>query len=230
MSSLSKFETGHNIPGKSRIIKAVDVPLVLEASDILKRAKILAAGIEAQARSEANTIIQNAQSEASQIIENTKAECNEHVNEIIRAEQSKAEDAASQQIIAITADLQNQLANLDNHLIDLVGKAIEKIIGSIDETDLIERAVTQGLRELKDQHGLTLLVHSSQFDAAQVAISRFHSFVGHEKGPIHRVEIDSDLKPGECFILGAGGLLDISLKTQIENITEGLRVHVQGAG
>lgn len=218
----------HSTSRKTRIIKAVDVPIHIDAGNVLQRARILSEELENQAQEKARGILENAEKEAQLIIDNARAEGAEQAALIIQEQRTTAEKEAAEYILDLTSDLQNQLKHLDNHLIALVETALQKIIGDIGETDKIEKAVSQGLQELKDQYGLILLVHASQFDAAQVAISRFHSFVGHDKGPIHRVEIDADLSPGDCFIRSSGGLLDISFKTQIENIIEGLLLRQQG--
>ncbi len=230
MDNVSEYDPEQKSFGQARIVKAVDVSLMRDAGDIIEKARIQAGNIAKQAGEEADRIIEAAQQEASLIIDRSVNEGRELVHNIDREERIKAEKKSTDYLLNLTSDLQNQLTNIDGHLIDLVGNAIKKIIGEINETDLIERAVTQGLQELKDQYRLILLVHSSQFDAAQVAVSRFHSFVGHEEGPIHRVEVDADLRPGECFLLSSGGLLDISIATQVANILEVLRMRPQGAG
>ena len=207
----------------ARIIKAVDAASMEKAHDVLERSRLRAQSIEEEARQEARAILAQAREEAGNILKQANTNADEMTEAIRQEEHGRAASKAAVDIAGALSRLQGELDKVDEHILGLVRGALTKIMGEMDDADLIEKLVREGIRDLKDQYGLKLLVHSSQYNPAELAVSRFHSFIGHEKGPIQRVEVDSKLRPGDCHIVSSGGLLDISVESQIDKLLDGLR-------
>lgn len=210
-------------PEKAQIIKAVDVSLLKNESDILEKAQLRAKKIEEDAVIKAKKILSDAEEQSALIIQEAKAAGEEHAARIDQEATAQANKQAGDKMIEVFSKLHEELDRLDLHVISLVDLALKKIIGELDEVEKIERVISRGLLDLREQNSIIISVHAAQFEAAQKAVARFHSQLKNGQKPIGRVEVDEKLHPGECLISSSNSVLDISIETQIDQIIRGLQ-------
>ncbi|MGH1350149.1 MAG: hypothetical protein ACRBBN_04985 [Methyloligellaceae bacterium] len=209
---------------KAIVIKAVDVPAFMQSVDIIEKAKLRADSIEKNAIQKAQQILTSARNSAEEIEEKAKEETRQLCQNIEKEERKRINTELAEEVIRTTENLQKQLNQLDLHLITLVKKSLEIIIGETNDIERIEQVIKQGLLHLKEQLGLTLLVSAEEFSHARKAISQLPALVPDHPGPIQKIEIDTELKAGEYYLVSSGGLLNISIPTQIDQITQSLKI------
>ncbi len=205
---------------EARIIRAVDVALHQEASDILERSRLRAEKIESEALSKAQSIIDTAHITSKKIIENAEADGEKIKQNIENEVRIQANAHAAESISIALSQLQEEFNKIDRQVVSLVEIALRKIIGDIDQVSQIEKIVSQGLAELKEVYSITLQVHPSSLEAAEKAKARIQARYKDGKGPMKEVETAPNILPGECMLVSSGGVLNISIETQIEKVVD----------
>lgn len=212
-----------NKPEKAQIIKAVDASLLRNEADIIEKAQLRAKKIEEDAIIRANAILAEAEENSAVIIQEARVAGEKQAASIASEIEAQAGRQACERMIDIFSRLQEELDKLDLHVISLVDLALKKIIGDMDDVQRIEKVISRGLMDLKEQNSIVLSVHAAQFEATQLAVSRFHHQLKNGRKPITRVEVDEKLRSGECLISSTNSVLDISIETQIEQVIRGLQ-------
>ncbi|MEM7620388.1 MAG: FliH/SctL family protein [Pseudomonadota bacterium] len=204
-----------------RVIKADDAAKILEASNVIGKAKLDSVNILTETEKEAKNIIEKAQQKSQEIIENAKAEAEKLKESICHDEKIKAEKQLNAKTLNFMAQLKSDFKKCDTAIIDLVFKSLEKIIGHFKKEDIFLHIIKEGIADLDGQIGLKLRVHPSDETIAADAIDQLSI---HYTGrcPIDAVELSSNVEPGQCVLVSEGGILDISLDSQFSNILDSL--------
>ena len=108
---------------------------------------------------------------------------------------------------------------LEPWLISVVDTVIHKIIGSIETGDVVSRLVREGMAEMDPRHTIFLRVHP---DIYVDAVKSMETYPDRFKG-IGKVASDSNLHADQLILEGSGGLIDVSLKTQLSVLLNELK-------
>lgn len=210
----------HNLISTCRIIKKTDAQEALRAFGVLDEAKMNAESITAEAQKKANTLIENANKTAKNIIDQAIQEANTQKNDIIEHEKVQAQKNAAKEVLALISTVQANVKNCDKHILNLVHQSIEKILGHFDKSELLAQVIQQGIKELCGQYNLKLRIHPIDEECARSALDGLK--ISQGTNPIGHLEVTTSIEPGRCYLVGDGGLLDISLASQVDHIIDGL--------
>lgn len=133
-------------------------------------------------------------------------------------ERGKAEMA--EQVVATVSQSAQYLAQLEGTLVDVVMKALRRILGECDERERTERVVRTALELLRQQHQVRIKLPPAQLEllrdrlsALQAAFPRIHSL---------EVMADPRLPADGCVLETELGVIDASLETQLRAIEKAL--------
>jgi type III secretion protein L len=96
----------------------------------------------------------------------------------------------------------------------LVIQCLEKVIGEMDDQDLILRIVRSGLAVTRNEHRVMVRVCDAELEWVKDAVSRL--LQSHPGINALDIVADSRLKKGACIIESELGVVDASLDTQLE--------------
>lgn len=216
-----KPETQNTASSSFRIIKANEAENIVASSNIVDQANRTSEDIVNKANKNAVLIVENARKQAQTIIKNAQSEAQQQKENIITSEEDKARQEIAADILGFVTTLQNDVKQCDELIIDLVHQSLQKIIGQFDKKEIYTQIIRQGITELQGQLGLRLRVPLEDENLARDAVDQLNiSFAG--RSPIEHIEVSSNLKSGECILVSDGGLLEISLECQLQNIIDGL--------
>jgi type III secretion protein L len=189
--------------------------------DTLSQNKVLKAN-DYLAHSTAQEIIRTAEAKAQAMLRRAEevyaAEKNKGYQDGIQA--SKAE--LSEQITETAIKSVDYLENVEKDLVNLVMKAIQKIIGEFDDEALTGKVVSNALRLFQNQHRLTLRVAPSlQSDLETKRDTDFQAI------PHLDIVADPQLAPKNCILESEVGMVDASIETQLKAIESALIKHAQ---
>lgn len=122
--------------------------------------------------------------------------------------------------VAREADrIRDEFEALTPWLLDLVERSVRRIIGELDDRDLAARVVAEAVSELDEQTALAIRVRAADREALRDAMVQHPDrFVG-----VDRIRTDNTLKKGVVVIEGRGGLIDVSIESQLAALTDHLR-------
>jgi len=178
-------------PG-TKVIKKEAYGLMTQANDILE-----------QARQKASKIIV----QANEIYEAKKDQGYEDGLEEGRiAHAEKLMDAAMQAV--------DYLETLEKSVAGLVIQCLEKVVGEMDDQNLILRIVRSGLAVTRNENRVTVRVCEAELAWVRNAISSL--LQSHPGISALDIVADSRLQKGACLIESELGVVDASIDTQLE--------------
>lgn len=111
---------------------------------------------------------------------------------------------------------------LEEALLPIVSVAVERILGRMDRTELVQRVLREAMVDLGS--GLAVAIRTSPDDLemirASVASAGLHD--QHELPPIRAVEADASLKPGEIILETIQGRTHVGPAYQMARLKIGL--------
>ncbi len=189
------------------------------AAEILAQGPILKAA-DFAAVSDAQAIVAHAQEEAARIREDAAAEYEAQKARGYREglEQGKAE--MSERVITTMGQSSLYFSRVEEALIDVVMKAMRRVIGEFDERDRVERIVRKALELLRNQSQVRLKVSPTQGEWLQ---SRVESLLAaFPRIQFLEVQTDSRLPADGCILETEFGVIDATVETQLRAIEKAL--------
>lgn len=186
----------------------------LEPSSPLLKRDEYAAVIEAQA------IIADAEEEARLIREEALAELERRRQEGRQQglEQGKAEIA--EQIVATMSQSAAYFSKVEDVLVDVVMRALRRVLGAFDHKDVVEQVVKQALESTRNEGQVTVRVPPNQADHLK---RRVDTILGvFPKVQFLQVMPDARLPEDGCVLETEIGVVDASLETQLKAIEKAL--------
>jgi type III secretion protein L len=169
-------------------------------------AKVSAQDIVLSARQKANKIIQDSQA----IYEKEKQR---GFNEGL--EGGKAE--ASQLMMELLSKSVDNFEKSESDIIRIVSEALKRIVGEMNQGDLITQVVKNALKVIRNQKRALIRVCPSQAKILQTRIAELSS---DNIGAVKLIEIvpDNRLKENQCILETEMGIIDASIQTQLDAI------------
>ncbi len=192
-------------PAETKILKAEEVGIMLQAEEILDEAKKRAKDIVEQARQEAEQ--QKKQGYADGLEEGRL----EHAEKIMETVLSSVEF----------------IEGIESQLVHVVSMAIRKILGELDQKDLIVRIVQNALQSVQQQQKVTLRVAPED---EQVLRNYLMPMLQSSPGQGSFLDIIADvrLQANSCLLESELGVIDASLETQLKALENALQSRIQG--
>ncbi|MCK9239987.1 HrpE/YscL family type III secretion apparatus protein [Desulfocurvus sp.] len=177
-------------PG-TKIVKAADYARMAEANALLEEARALYERITA---------------EAHEIFEAQKARGYEQGLEEGRLEHAE-------KIFEVAAQSLDFFEKLEHSVVRIVTDALERIVGEMDDKDLILRVVRSGLAIARNERRVVVRVCPEQAPAVEASSSELlRHFAGIR---LLDVVADSRLKKNDCLVESEMGVVDAGVETQL---------------
>ena len=118
------------------------------------------------------------------------------------------------------------LTGVEDEVVRIVTKALEKILGEIDDRELVSRVVKSCLSLARQERTVTLRVRPD--DVSHVKSRMGELLADHPGISFMQVEGDSRLDRGGCILETEMGVVDASVDVQLEAIRRSLARTVKG--
>lgn len=193
----------HTTPG-TKVIKAEQYAVCVKAAEMIRKAGEEARRITEQAR----------EAYAAERVRG-------YQDGLLEGKARMAEQMAG--TIAKTAAY---FAGLEVKMVEIVAKALQKIVGEMDSTELITRVVRNALTIARSQAQISLRVHPAQADAVNTKLNDMMN--GFPDIRFIDVIPDGRLEKGGCILETEMGIVDAGVDVQIEVIRRSLLKSFKG--
>ena len=190
--------TGAQVLTQGHVLKAADFAATLAAADLI-----------AHAQAEADRI----RAEATEVYRLQKEQGYRD-----GLEQGKAE--MTEQVVATLGQSTAYFAKVEATLIDVVVKAVRRVIGEVDERDRVERIVREALKLLHTQNQVRLKVAPAQGEWMQTRVDAL--LASFPRIQFLEVKTDSRLPVDGCILETEFGVIDATVETQLRAIEKAL--------
>ncbi len=169
---------------------------------------------------DAQTVIARAEAEAARIREQAQEE---YAREKIRGyqeglEQGKAEMA--EQIVATLGQSNLYFSKIEDALVDVVMKAVRRVIGQFDDRERVERIVRQALELLRNQSQVRVKVSPARLDQLKERVDTL--LAAFPRIQLLDVQGDARLPADGCILETEFGVIDATVETQLRAIEKAL--------
>ncbi len=182
-----------------RVIRAADYQAWVEGAAFLEAARTHAAEIEAQARD---------------------AFAAEKARGYTEGMAQAAAAAAAQQLETIGQTVA-WFERIETQVAELVLQATEKILGELDDVELLKRVVHSALKVMRTQRQVTLRVAPEMVETVQRQLTEIMS--GYEGVSFVDVLPDARLRRVGCILESELGIVEASVDVQLEALRRALR-------
>jgi type III secretion protein L len=195
---LSLKNTAAEILATGPVLRAADYAALVEAEAVIARAEAEAARIREQAQEE------YAREKALGYREGL--------------EQGKAE--MSEQIVATLGQSNLYFSKIEDALIDVVMKAVRRVIGEFDDRERVERIVRQALELLRNQNQVRVKVAPARLDQLKERVDTL--LASFPRIQLLDVQSDARLPVDGCLLETEFGVIDATVETQLRAIEKAL--------
>ncbi|MEY4941403.1 MAG: hypothetical protein RIQ93_3138 [Verrucomicrobiota bacterium] len=180
------------------VLKAVDYAASLAAADLIAKAQLEAARIQAESE------------------EGYRQQKERGYQDGL--EQGKAEMA--EQVVATLGQSTVYFSKMEETLVGVVLKAVRRIVGEFDDSDRVARIVRQALELLRNQSTVRLKVSPAQTEQLQARVEGLLATFPR----IQFLEVNGDprLPLDGCILETEFGVIDASVETQLRAIEKAL--------
>lgn len=179
----------------ARIIRAEDAASWIDGYAFLERAKAEAAAIRAAAEDEVAKACQAGREEGRKV--------------------GEAEAAAL--LMRTHEDVDRYLASVEPSVAALAMDIVGRVIGTIDDAELVSRAAHQALKELRHESGIVVNVAPELVaDVRQNLVAR-----GSEMATV-RVVADRHLSATQCTVTTPAASIDVGIEAQLKAIRDAM--------
>ncbi|WP_461211047.1 HrpE/YscL family type III secretion apparatus protein [Desulfocurvus sp. DL9XJH121] len=177
-------------PG-TKVIKAEDFARMVEANDLLEEARKLHEKMVA---------------EAHEIYESQKSRGYEE-----GLEEGRMEHAAK--VFEVASKSLDFFEKLEKSVVRIVSDSLEKVLGELDQDELILRVVKSGLAIARNERRVVVRVCPEQHETVEAATSELLRHFAAIR--LLDVVADPRLKMGDCLVESEMGVVDAGLDTQM---------------
>ncbi|HET6468611.1 MAG TPA: HrpE/YscL family type III secretion apparatus protein [Geminicoccaceae bacterium] len=200
MAGLLRLTHGDvTVAPERRVIRAEDYQAWVAGQDFLEAAKAHAREIEAEAR-------------AAYAAEKERGYQDGLAEAAMKAAEQQLDTIA--QTVAWFERVENQVA-------ELVIQATEKILGELDEVELVKRVVQNAMRVMRNQRQVTLRVTPELVESVQKQLAAI--MADYPGVTFVDVAPDARLRRGGCILESELGVVDATVELQLEALKRALR-------
>lgn len=165
-------------------------------------------------------IIDDAISKQNEILVSAKARYEEEARKGRDDGYASGKQEVVNRMTEIVVKNADNFKKFESEIVGVVSKAVQRIIGEIDQKDLITNVVKNAIKNIKNQKSAVLKVSAAE---AQTIRSRLDEIL-KDSGGIEYLEVsaDSRLKKGTCVLETEIGVVDASLDVQLDAITKAI--------
>jgi type III secretion protein L len=190
------------------------------AQELIAAANQNAAQIIQEANTKSKTILNEALEKRTQIFDEAKKYYENEAKRGYDDGYSTGKTEMATQLAELAVKNTNNIKALEDSVVSLVTKALQRVIGEIDRKALIVNIVRQALKSMKNQKEAILKVSPQDSQAVRDHLEEIIS-----DGIVDYLEVtaDSRLQPGTCILETDVGVIDASLEVQMNAIMEAFK-------
>lgn len=165
-------------------------------------------------------MMESAKKRAEEIIEDAKRAFEEEKKRGFEEGLKEGNQKVSEFMIDAVGRSVENFETFENDMIELVVNALRKILGEMDEKELVKRVVQEALATVRNQKKVNLTVNPAQVEIIKEQLTDLLA-----KFPtINFIEILSDprVKPGGCTLETEVGVVDATIDVQLAAIKRSL--------
>lgn len=117
------------------------------------------------------------------------------------------------------------IEGIESTLVNIVGQAIRKIVGELDDADRIVRIVRTALVNVRNQQHVTVRVAPADAAAVEKALAAMLQSAPGRSSFLDLVP-DARLDRGACLLESELGVVDASLETQLKALENALQARI----
>ncbi len=176
---------------------------------------------------EAEKLLEEARREAENILETAKAAYEEEKRKGYEDGLREGQRKIAEKMLETVHKTVDYLASAEETMCSLVIGAIKKIIGDMDDKEVVTRVVKNALAMVRNQKQVVLKVAPEDLETVQ---SRLNEIMGNFPS-IGFVEVvaDSRLKKNSCVLESEMGIIDASVDVQLKAIENALQRTIKRA-
>lgn len=194
--------------------------ITLTEADITNYDKIIPASLVIVSRT-ANNIIEDALLKAHNITHEAEEHYQLKSNEGYKEGHQKWEKQKAVELEQLNMVIKQHIMGLHEKLTHNVLQITQKLIGSINETDLLRGLVNQAIDQLSTECVLNLRVSPENSDTAKKVTQDI--LATHPEIEGFNMIVDPRLTESDCLLEHPDGTHDISVHTQLNNLTDILK-------
>ena len=181
---------------------------------VIKRHEVLAAFT-------ADEIIHQAQADADAIRQAAKLEYQRQKQKGYADGLEEANVERTRWMSEAVAQTADYYTVVETRMVSVVQRAIENVLGQIDEHELLCQSVRQALSWARDQSRITLRVHPGHVERLRSKVDELKSL--YPSVEILDIEPDAKLSGRQCFVETEIGSIDAGLDVQFDAVIAALR-------
>ncbi len=194
-----------------------------------------------------SSVISDARREADRIIAAAKAEADRvkaEVDAAWEAHESKMRSLADDQLmtfvdasrieksakafvdlLSTSRKVQSDFDDMSPWLHDVILTAVRQIIGDLPATERWQAVLGEALKSVRDRWDLTVRCHPGAVATIETLLAKDSEFFKS----IQEVQADPGLAEEACLLVGANGILDLGVETQLQSLSEAISSAMQSA-
>lgn len=181
---------------------------------------------EYQTYLDAESLIAAARSEAEKIVADAHEEFERQKTEGYKQGLAQARMDIAEEMVDSVSKTVDYFSGLEGRIVDLVVKAVKKVIGELDDRDCIVRIVKNALAVARNQSKVTIRVCGDQLEAVQGRLDE----IMRPYPAVQYIDVVADprLQTGGCILETEIGVVDASIDVQLQAIEKSLSKPVSG--
>jgi type III secretion protein L len=126
-------------------------------------------------------------------------------------------------VIKTTLQLKRRAEEIERHLPPLLLDIVENLLGQFDVGELLGASIKRAMQDLYTKTEISIHVSETDFESVGQSMAELAIAPGIQ--PI-LLRSDGEMKSGDCRLTGDFGSLDLSLKTQMNLLRNGIQEFV----
>lgn len=165
---------------------------------------------------QANELLHAAEEEAQAIREQAHLAFQEKQQEGYEQGVKEGKMEISMRMIDTVSQTVDYIENMEHAVTETVLKALRKILGEIDQHDLVVKVVKNSLTVMRNQRQVTVRVAPAELDTVRQAVND----ILRDNPSLSFLDVTADprLSQGGCILESDMGIVDASIETQLEAI------------
>ncbi|MDR1255414.1 MAG: HrpE/YscL family type III secretion apparatus protein [Puniceicoccales bacterium] len=203
-----------------KVLKRNEYATIVSAKKLIADAKVERDSIVKKAQSERDAIILDAEKKAEKIVNDAKATYESEKKRGYEDGMSSGKVEMADQLMELATKSADSFTKLEKDVIDVVARAIKKILGDVDKNELITSVVKNALKMVKSQKQAVLKVSPTEASFLRDRVDELTK----DTPSIEFLDIVSDnhLPQGSCLLETDLGVVDASVAVQIAAIEKSL--------
>jgi len=176
--------------------------------------------------SEANELLKNVHESAVEAGKKAEELYKKRYNEGYEVGVEEGKGIYTEKLMDMVMGQVDSIEDLEKQLVTVVMEAVNKIIGSFDEKELVTKVVHQGLNAVRGSKSVVMRVSSADEKILHSTLANYLLGRDNPSGYINLVS-DPNLHTGDCIIETEQGVVEASLNSQLNILKNSLENHIK---